>query len=43
MIEAMLEPHMEHMLNCTQRDVSFAFFISGVVYFVAAPIVGIVR
>ena len=43
LIEAMLEPHMRNSLHCSQRDVSYAFLISGVVYFVVAPITGLVR
>ena len=41
MIEAMLEPHMLE-IHSSQRDVSYAFLISGAVYFIVAPFTGLV-
>lgn len=41
MIEAMLEPHMLE-IHASQREVSYAFLISGAVYFIVAPITGLV-
>ena len=43
MIEAMLEPFMRSSLGTNQRDVSYAFLISGLVYLPSAPIAGFVR
>ena len=42
MIEAMLEPFMRRTLKSGQRDVTYAFLISGIVYLPCAPLIGLV-
>ena len=42
MLEAMLEPHMMKTINASQRQVGYAFLISGIAYMFLTLIVGYV-